>query len=774
MRDGVAPRAHDVWAPRLRWLALAAAIAVLLTYWPLLVGQVLLQRDNALWTFPARWFVHQALRAGQFPAWNPYQGLGFPVLADTQYALFYPPHWLFLLVPESLVAHLTSWLGLAHLIWGGMGMALLARRLGACPIGATLAALTWSLSGHINSAWLVGTLLLGQAWIPWVAWGFLGLARNEGRSPLVGAVWPLALSLLAGEVFMTAMAMIFAVVVVLASEIQLRPRRAVATKLAKGSAAWLLAVGIAAVAWLPPLLMLKTTERARPFDRGTAEMYSHHPLRVLEMVMPGALGHPLEAYPAGQWVGEPQAAGAPLLFSSYLGIASFGLALLGLRRGRRELVLGGLAFLALLLSFGKHTPVHQVWRMLVFPLSHMHSPEKYVVLVVAALSPLAGLGTTRLLSANEKPGLPRLLVLAGLLALLALTAPLFLPAVLVSDVRAAGLPALLSLGLLLTILLLRRRFPGQVGPALLALVALDLALFAHRPTGFGSASVLTQVPLAATIIMKDRGDPAPPRLYREPDIETATAPHLAPTWEESQQRSLRSLIPNVSNVFGLAAVPGYEAAIPDSLSLLGPKTFEDLSRLLSLFSVRYALLTDAGAHELRASIAATSLSNPLPETHLLRLDGALPRVYMPGRVLRMTPAEAATYLRDDDVVTGKQALFLTAETASLVWPEEGSEPQACMVKSFENTYILAFCSAANPTIAVFAEQYDQGWSATVDGQPAPLVRANLLLRGVPLSRGFHRIELTYRAPGLRPGLALSLLGLLAAVVLWRRERRKLG
>jgi hypothetical protein len=156
----------DAAQPRAFPVALASIVAVLLAFWPMLAGQIVFQRDSALWLFPARWFVRQSLLAGEFPGWNPYQGLGFPLLADPQYGVFYPPNWLFLLVPDGMVAHLMSWLSLAHLAWGGLGMMLLARGLGACPGGSAVAGLTWALSGHTTSAWAIGPLLLGEAWIP--------------------------------------------------------------------------------------------------------------------------------------------------------------------------------------------------------------------------------------------------------------------------------------------------------------------------------------------------------------------------------------------------------------------------------------------------------------------------------------------------------------------------------------------------------------------------------------------------------------------------------
>jgi len=771
-RDGAAPSSSKNRAAHLRWPLLAVTIGVVLTYWPLLAGQIVLQRDPALWIFPARWFVRQALLAGQSPTWNPLQGLGFPLLADPQYALFYPPHWLFLVVPDGLVAHLASWLNLAHLIWGGLGMALLTRRLGACSLGAAVAGLSWALSGHTTSAWLVGTLLLGHAWIPWVARGFLGLARNEGRSPLVGALWPLALSFLAGEVFMSAMALAFAAIVVLATANRIRPTRSAGVTAAKAGAVWLVAMAIAAITWVPPLLMLKSTERARPFDRATAGAYSHHPLRIIEMVAPGALGDPTGEYPAGEWIGEPAAAGAPLFFSSYLGIATLGLALLGLRRRRLPLVLAGAALLALFVAFGRHTPVHQVWRTIVFPFAHMHSPEKYVVLVVASLAPLAGLGASRLLSTGDKPRLRRLLVLVGALAVLALAARLLLPAELVSTARGAGLRGLLTLVLLFVLILLLRRCPEKAGLGLLALVALDLALPASRLTGFGSAKLLTHVPPAAATILDDsRRTLAPPRVFREPGVDAAGPALSTPTWQDGQEFALQALTPSTPNVFGLAVVPGYEAAIPDLLAQLGPKTFADLGRMLRLLAVPYALVTDAAAKELGETTAITTLSRPLPGASLLRLDHTLPRVYLPSQVRQVAPAEAALRLRDEAVISGQQVLLLTAETASLTWPSDGGEPRPCTLESFDNTRIVALCSTPSPTVAVFVEQYDRGWSATVDGESAPIVRANLLARAVPLSAGSHRIELQYRTPGLWLVMWLSVMGLLGAAVFWRRARR---
>ena len=742
---------------------LLVGLGSILPFWQHFIGRIVFHRDTAMWVFPARWFVRQSLLSGQFPAWNPYQGLGFPTLADPQYGIFYPPHWLFLLVPEALTPHLASWLSLAHLAFGGVGMALLARRLGACATGAAVAGLAWALSGHTTSAWAVGPLLLGEAWIPWVARGFLGLARREGKAPLAGAVWPMTLSLLVGEPFMSAIGLVFAAVVVLAAGQGWRPTRASSHSVVRSAAAWTIAVAIAAVSWLPPLRMVASTERAQPFSRDAAEMYSHHPLRVLEMVLPGALSDPTGEYPAGQWVGEPGAAGAPLFFSSYLGIVVVALALLGFRRRRLPLVLAGFALLALLVAFGKHLPlpVHGVWRRILFPFAHMHSPEKYLALVAAPVSLLAGLGVTEVMS-GDRPRLRRLLYLAGILTVLLATIGTLFPAELASDMRQATVVGLATLGLLSGLALLRRRLPRMAGYAFVVLVACDLGFRAGHLTGFGSAAVLTRVPPAAAAVLADKRDnPAPPRLYREPDLDQNADP-LGPnaTWSDSQNRAVRTLTPNTLNVFGLGIVPSYASAVADTLTELSPRDYPELGRMLKLLSIRYVLASDPVALQLGQVLPMTFLAHPLPTGAVLRAEEVLPRVYLPRQVRKTPPGQLIQNLRDATGAPEAEALVSADETFVPPSPITVGASDGCVLDSYFFTRIVAQCSATTPNLAVFVEQYDPGWTAIVDGNPTTIVRTNGLLRGVPIPAGNHRIELEYHTPGLWLSLGLSLLGVL--------------
>jgi len=72
-----------------------------------------------------------------------------------------------------------------------------------------------------------------------------------------------------------------------------------------------------------------------------------------------------------------------------------------------------------------------------------------------------------------------------------------------------------------------------------------------------------------------------------------------------------------------------------------------------------------------------------------------------------------------------------------------------------------------------------GWQARVDGQPAPIYRANYLLRAVPVEAGQHRVEVYYDPPLFKVGLAITILTLLGSgvllgrVALWGRKAQGL-
>jgi len=84
--------------------------------------------------------------------------------------------------------------------------------------------------------------------------------------------------------------------------------------------------------------------------------------------------------------------------------------------------------------------------------------------------------------------------------------------------------------------------------------------------------------------------------------------------------------------------------------------------------------------------------------------------------------------------------------------------------------------APGPSVLLLNDQFDPAWKATVDGQPAKVLRANFIMRGVELPAGKHSVVFKYEprsitlamsaiATTLGVGLSLWLLG-----SEWRKKR----
>jgi hypothetical protein len=80
--------------------------------------------------------------------------------------------------------------------------------------------------------------------------------------------------------------------------------------------------------------------------------------------------------------------------------------------------------------------------------------------------------------------------------------------------------------------------------------------------------------------------------------------------------------------------------------------------------------------------------------------------------------------------------------------------------------------AGQPGFVHVVEAWDLGWTATLDGSAAPVLRANGFLMAVPVSPGRHSIVLRYRTPGRTVGAVLSLvsLGLLTGLLCVAKTR----
>lgn len=166
---------------------------------------------------------------------------------------------------------------------------------------------------------------------------------------------------------------------------------------------------------------------------------------------------------------------------------------------------------------------------------------------------------------------------------------------------------------------------------------------------------------------------------------------------------------------------------------------------------------DLGGVRLLENPAARPLVSAVPHAEAVPFGGAAAALAetglagLDGRVRVETPTPL-------DLPDGREARVES-------WWVEGSRTRARV--SSDGGAVLVALDAAAP-----------GWRATVGGEPADVVTVDHLYLGVVVPPGTHDVELRYRPPGLTTGQLLSGLGLgllvLSAVGARRRERAPLG
>jgi hypothetical protein len=224
--------------------AATIVLAALAVFGPALArNEVFTFRDHLDYFQPLRWFTAEQLRAGTLPLWNPYNASGEAWLANPQTAVFYPPAWLFLVLPFP-TAYVSFLLFHALLLGAGTYLWFVRR---ASVAASLLGAVALMLSGPVMSLLDVQNNFATFAWLPWV------LLVAGCRLPIAGAV-VLAMSFLAGEPFLAAVAAICYVVV----------NRDLRTIVLAGLGAF----GLTAVQLFPFLEMLAGSNRVGGFDPG--------------------------------------------------------------------------------------------------------------------------------------------------------------------------------------------------------------------------------------------------------------------------------------------------------------------------------------------------------------------------------------------------------------------------------------------------------------------------------------------------------------------------
>jgi hypothetical protein len=777
----------------LRGVRRESALAVLLLLQPAfffrpLFVETFFFRDMYQLAFPGRRLWAELVRAGQLPVWDPYGQGGQPFLSNVINTVLYPTNVLYLLLPPVAAFNLEIVL---HFVACGVAAYLLARVLGIPAIGALGAGIVFEFCGYTLSLGSLFTRLLALPWLPLVLLSWTLWLSTRRRRFFVGTSAAMALQILAGSPELT----VLTVVTGALWTAGLSPWRH--RMILEGILVVVVAGGLAMPQLLPAVTLVRDSSRGSGTPFATFAGWSVDPRRLPELVLPGFLGHTGRLSEEAYWGRGIEDEGFPYVLSVYLGLPALLLAALAVQgRGETEgfprrlrLACAALFGCALLFALGRNLPLARLLYAIP-PLRVFRFPVKFLM---AALIPVALLSAESLrrafLNEDARPSRAAIGLFLGtgtvalLMALFLRVAPgpsrvllrgFFGDAA--SEAARAGVSgALVHAGLAGTALALlaaaRRMRPRPWhGAAAVAVIAADLMSAGADVNAYGPRALLAATPDSVKPVREVVGDG---RLYRTADPVplrlTASTDDVA--WLAAY--SIETLAKSAGR-FEISAVFYHDV---DSLALRN-MTVARMALVALPWAQRVPLLSAAGVRAVLAFDAP-----PLPglefvaevpnrSRHRLFLYRN-PRAVPPARFV--TEAERADSL--EDVLRrirepGADPTRRVVLEGSFADPPTGPCAPAEVARTLPRAHRqIVDIRAPCPGYLVLTTPRHRGWEALLDGEPAPLLRADGLFLAVTVPAGTHRVELRFAPPGFAAGLAIAAAAALALGVFLVAGRR---
>jgi hypothetical protein len=755
--------------------------------------------DVPLADLPWRTFARELLHEGTLPAWNPHMFAGTPFLANPQvglYSVFSLPLWV---LPFDYAVGVEA----ALKLWAaGFGTYLLVRQLGLGFLPGVLAGVAYAFSA-LNIVWLThATLPAVAALLPWMIWLVERILTRARLADALGLALATAIGLGGGHPGMQLHVLVGAGLYVLLRLGLSRdgddPRRAKAIGLIVGG----LCLGALAMGAMlvPEALSSRGTIGTGARAGGGTLPGSQMPLDAIKtVVFPDWWGRP-SAFELEDAALRPGTAAALANFNErtfYAGTVALLLAFVGLLSARRRRAAVPFAALG---AVGLATALHApglYWLATHLPLLRDVQSQRLHFLFGFGVAVGAAFGAQAVL--DQPAGERRRLAVplgAALLAVVAFLAAGAPGAALgdalrhLSDAHGVTSPGALALGsigwfLLLSLgvglaLVAAARWPRQRRTIVVLLLLLTVADAYHFASGYQPMARQSAV---------------------DPPVTRAIA-YLRRHAEQGRFVGTGlTLFPELGMRYGLDDVRGYSPPQPTGrlyrlwrLAKADQTPWQPFEldtvtpaavRVVSVLGARWIVgdpdvaLPPGGAGALEPLRLAYSGS----DAAIYENPNAVPRTFV-APVVRQTTDEAATRrtIAEADFDPRRMVLVETGQAAGLPSGAGAGAGGRARVVDEQNARVTLQATLARTGVVVLADRLSDGWTVAVDGRPARALRVDDVMRGVVAGPGRHTIVWTYAVPGLRAGVALSALALLAgigcaaglAVRARRRVRRRTG
>ena len=494
-----------------------------------------------------------------------------------------------------------------------------------------------------------------------------------------------------------------------------------------------------------------------------ASSWSLHPEEIFALAIPEFVAFDTNTTPHKYW-----GRNAFKINSEYVGIVPLFFAIFALSRIRKKnhiAFLLGLFILAVAYALGPHTPLHKLLYHLIPGVSVLRAPGMIAFLFSFALCALGAYGLHRLITDDTAPETAKKLGITGGICTAILLLFAFVPSALLSlwqnivwtDISAPRLQ------------IAQNNLPLTGQGALLAAIFVGTLTAVSYLRAQNKLQIHTFALVLLAILLIDT--------WR---IDKMFLNYVNPNRVQPQERVNADAVAFLKRDNSLFRV----FALPDHNQM--PLPGIDLVTGFNDFAIkRYDHILKSGAINNPAIlnllntkyiVAPSELNIPYLQKiagrqglHIYRNPGALPWFYLTPQY-EIIPDENQILQKLTAPNTNPIQTALLEENPGIASDTNASETDSIERLEYNEHqgHLKLSTTAPGPRILVISQNHHPNWTATVNGEPKPLIRANYLWTAVALEPGEHIVELTYRDPIVATTRWITLGGviiLIAAIAL---------
>lgn len=760
----------------------ALSIVIVLPY----LSAIGLNKDLVLGSFygdmsdlgiPIRGFEVALLSKGKFPLWNPYILSGISRVADSQ--LFYPFTYIHLLLPLPFAFNL---LIILHQVMAAIFMYLYLRRITQDSFSSFIGAVVFALSSSFIMRIFAGHLsvIFATAWIPLL---FLlidkSLSRQGGAIFALLAGFVLSLQIFGGHiqfVFITLVGLLlYAFYISFKNYKSERFFKKVLRPAYVFGGLVIFGLGISAIQLLPALELSKGAMR---FDNPLWNyMFSMPPENIITMISAGFFGWIKQGLYWGKW--------CPWEITIYVGILPLLLSFFAMLKGDKyNRFFTGLFLVSVLLSFGAYLPIYRFLYKYLLGFNLFRANGRFLILGVFSLSVLTALGCAEL-KQNNAPEVKRRAVATLIF----------------------GFILIFVLATLRSILL---HFPLLWGKIFSFLVSYDkLSLNSGFNFGYmfyaGFANIISDLNISIVLILlgillfmvyfknflNENSKKALVALFIISDLlcfwaryfsvfplkdcclNTKIATFLHNDIGLSRYLPLGLRNRNMGILDEIPSIGGYSVCVPSRYNefinftqglplnttfILDPITKP--SRLFALLNLKYILTNGLIKYSAYSKVYSNGNLN------IYQIPVSLPKAFIVHKAKVINNKEDILKNLADDSFDFKETVILEEpfswgkmdNSVSIV----ETEPS---IITYSSNRIVVNANIKADGYLILCDNYYPGWRAYVDARRTRILRANYILRAVPLHPGSHTIEFIYSPASLKIGVFITMSFLALSIVM---------